>query len=181
VKEAGVSHLIGGYTELGWTALKAILLFTVAVIGLRLSERRMLAEFNVFDFAVAVAVGAIIGRTATSSNTSFATGLIALVTLLVAHRLVAVLRRGGLLAGLLDRRPLVLVAQGRMQPPALRSAGLTQRDVYRLLRQAGQADLDDLQYVLYEEHGGITVVRADRPRGEAIRIGLVEAGIDDAL
>src|ERR1700761_2991278 len=108
--------MIGGYTELGWTALKAILLFTVAVIGLRLSERRMLAEFNVFDFAVAVAVGAIIGRTATSSNTSFATGLIALVTLLVAHRLVAMLRRGGLLAGLLDRRPLVLVAQGRMQP-----------------------------------------------------------------
>lgn len=174
-----MSHLFGGYTELGWTALKAILLFAVAVIGLRLSQRRILAEFNVFDFAVTVAVGAIIGRTATSSTTSFATGAVALITLLVAHRLVAMLRRRGLLAGLLDRRPLVLVAQGRMQAPALRSAGLTQRDVYRLLRQAGQPDLDALQYVLYEAFGGITIVRTDRPRGEAIRVGLADAGIDD--
>ncbi len=176
-----MAHLFSAYTELGWTALKAFLLFTVAVIGLRLSERRILAEFNVFDFAVTVAVGAIIGRTATSSTTSFATGLVALVSLLVAHRLVAVLRRRGLLAGLLDRRPLVLVAHGRMQAAALRSAGLTQRDVYRLLRQAGQADLDAVQYVLYEELGGITIVRADRPRGEAVRVGLADAGIDDAL
>ena len=157
----------------------SILLFIVAVFGLRLSERRLLAEFNAFDFAVTVAVGAIVGRTATSSNTSFATGLVALATLLVAHRLVAALRQRGLLGGLLDRRPLILVAQGRMQAPALRSAGLTRGDVYRLLRQAGQGDLDTLQYVLYET-GGITIVRTDRPYGEAIRVGLADAGVDEA-
>lgn len=121
----GMSHLFGGYPELGWTALKAILLFVVAVVGLRLSERRLLAEFSPFDFAVTVAVGAIVGRTATSSNTSFASGAVALVTLLLAHRLVAIMRRRGLLGRLLDRRPLILVSHGRMQAPALRSAGLT--------------------------------------------------------
>lgn len=174
----GMSHLFGGYPELGWTALKAILLFVVAVVGLRLSERRLLAEFSPFDFAVTVAVGAIVGRTATSSNTSFASGAVALVTLLLAHRLVAIMRRRGLLGRLLDRRPLILVSHGRMQAPALRSAGLTRGDVYRLLRQAGQGDLDVLQYVLYES-GGITIVRADEPPGDATRVGLADAGIDN--
>jgi hypothetical protein len=65
-----------------------------------------------------------------------------------------------------------------MQAPALRSAGLTRGDVYRLLRQAGQGDLGVLQYVLYES-GGITIVRTDEPAGDATRVGLADAGIDN--
>ncbi len=116
-------HLLGSYAELGWTALKALLLFVVAVVGLRLSERRVVAQLNVFDFVVIVAVGAIVGRTATSSSESFATGAVALITLLIVHRIVAELRRRGWLGGALDRAPLVLCAHGQLQPDALRTAG----------------------------------------------------------
>lgn len=172
-------YLIGQYSQLGWTALKAILLFTIAVIGLRVSRRRMLAELNIFDFVVAVAIGAIIGRTATSLTTSFATGAVALITLFAAHRIVAELHRRGWLGELLTRKPLILLTNGRLQPTALRTAGLTERDVYRLLRQAGESDVNALQYVLFEERGEITIVRAGQPTGEAIRVGLAEAGIDD--
>ncbi|MDA3662425.1 DUF421 domain-containing protein [Mycobacterium xenopi] len=174
-------YLIGQYDQLGWTALKTLLLFTVAVLGLRMSKRRMLAQLNVFDFVVAVAIGAIIGRTATSSTTSFATGAVALVTLLVAHRVVAELHRRGWLGGLLTRRPLILVANGQLQRTALHAAGLADRDVYRLLRQSGNDEIHALQYVLYEEGGRLAVVRAGQPYGEAVRAGLVEAGIDMAV
>src|SRR5260370_27956533 len=85
-----VRELIGGASGLGWVAVKAVLLFTVAVIGLRLGERRTLAQLSAFDFAVAVAIGAIIGRGATASDTSFATSAVALVTFLVAHPVVAI-------------------------------------------------------------------------------------------
>ncbi|MGH3542749.1 MAG: DUF421 domain-containing protein [Mycobacterium sp.] len=172
-------YLLGQYAQLGWTALKTLLLFTIAVIGVRLSGRRMLAQLNVFDFVVAVAVGAIIGRTATSSTTSFATGAVALITLLVLHRIVAELHRRGWLGGLLTRRPLILVARGRLQEPALRAAGLADRDVYRLLRQAGEADIEALQYVIFEAGGQITVARAGQAYGEALRAGLAEAGVGD--
>lgn len=172
-------YLIGQYEQLGWTALKAVLLFIVAVIGLRVSRRRMLAELNVFDFVVAVAIGAIIGRTATSATTSFATGAVALLALFAAHRIVAELHRRGWLGELLIRKPLVLLANGRLQPKALRTAGLADRDVYRLLRQAGQSDVENLRYVLFEERGEVTIVRAGEPYGEAIRVALADAGVDD--
>ena len=81
-----VAELIGGVGGLGWVAVKAVLLFALAVIGLRVAERRTLAQLSAFDFAVAVAIGAIIGRGATASDTSFATSATALLTLLVAHR-----------------------------------------------------------------------------------------------
>lgn len=88
-----MGHLIGHYQSLGWTAAKALLLFAMAVIGLRLAERRTLAQLSAFDFAVTIAVGAIIGRTATSADTSFATGAVALLTVLLAHHGIAIMHR----------------------------------------------------------------------------------------
>ena len=52
-----VPELIGGGSGLGWVAVKAVLLFAGAVIGLRLGEPRTLARLNAFDFAVAVTIG----------------------------------------------------------------------------------------------------------------------------
>ena len=86
-------ELAGGTGGLSWVAVKAVLMFAVTIVGLRLGERRTLAHLGAFDFAVAVAIGAIIGRTVTASSASFATGAVALVTLLGAHRLVAFARR----------------------------------------------------------------------------------------
>src|SRR6516164_8795268 len=96
-----VLGLVGATGALGWVAVKTVAIFAVAVIGLRLGERRTLAQLGAFDFAVAVAVGAIIGRTVTTPA-SFATGAVALVALLGAHRLVAFARRHSRIARLID-------------------------------------------------------------------------------
>jgi uncharacterized membrane protein YcaP (DUF421 family) len=134
-----VPELIRGASGLGWVAVKAVLLFTVAVIGLRLGERRTLAQLSAFDFAVAVAIGSIIGRGATASDTSFATSAVALVTFLVAHRLVAIGRRHSRVIRLIDHPPRILVVRGKLQEGELARAGLTATDVYALLRQNGVA------------------------------------------
>jgi uncharacterized membrane protein YcaP (DUF421 family) len=171
-----VNELIGGGTGLGWVAVKALLLFAVAVIGLRLAERRTIAQLSAFDFAVAVAVGAIVGRGATASDTSFADSAIALVTLLVAHRVVAILRRHSRVVRLIDHPPRVLVAHGELQGRELARAGLTAADVYALLREKGIADLGQVGYLLYEARGTVTVIGADREPGPLERDGLNASG-----
>lgn len=171
-----VDELIGGVSGLGWVAVKAALLFAVAVIGLRLGERRTLAQLGAFDFAAAVAFGTIIGRTATAADTSFATGATALVTLLVAHRVVAFLRRRGRAAWVIDHPPRVLMAHGELLGRELARAGLTPADVYGLLRQRGIADPAQVGYLLYETKGNITVIGAGAEPGPLMRHGLAAAG-----
>jgi uncharacterized membrane protein YcaP (DUF421 family) len=171
-----VRELIGGAGGLGWVAVKAVLLFTVAVIGLRLGERRTVAMLSAFDFAVAVAVGAIIGRGATASDTSFATSAVALVTLLVAHRVVAVLRLHSRVVRLIDHPPRVLVARGELRRRDLARTGLTDADVYELLREKGVGDLRQVGYLLYETRGTVTVIGADREPGPLARAGLDASG-----
>jgi len=176
-----MSQLIGGAGGLGWVVAKAVLMFAVAVVGLRLGERRTLAQLGAFDFAVAVAIGSIIGRTVTASDTSFLTGAVALVTLLAVHRLVALARRRSRIARALDHPPRVLVAQGKIQRRELARAGLTDADVHALLRQQGVDDLGRVGYLLYETRGATTLVSADREPGPLTRDVLSSAGFDHAI
>jgi uncharacterized membrane protein YcaP (DUF421 family) len=171
-----VNELIGGTSGLGWVAVKAVLLFAVAVIGLRLGERRTIAQLSAFDFAVAVAVGAIIGRGATATDTPFSYSAVALVTLLIAHRVVAILRRRSRVVRLIDHPPRVLVARGELQLRELARAGLTAADVYALLREKGIADLGQVGYLLYEARGTVTVIGAGREPFPLERDGLDASG-----
>jgi uncharacterized membrane protein YcaP (DUF421 family) len=174
-----MSELIGGAGGLGWVAAKAVLLFAVAVIGLRLGERRTLAQLGAFDFAVAVAIGSIIGRTVTASDTSFLTGAVALVTLLAVHRLVALARRHSRIARAIDHPPRVLVARGAIQEREAARAGLTTADVYALLRSHGVEDLHQVSYLLYETRGSTTLVRGDADPGPVTQAALSAAGFSN--
>lgn len=175
-----VPELVGGADGLGWVVAKAVLIFAVAITGLRLGERRTLAQLGAFDFAVAVATGSIIGGTAISPSVSLLSGAVALVSLLVAHRLVAYVRRHSQLARMIDHPPRVLVARGELQDRELARAGLTAADVYALLRQHGVDDLGQVGYLLYETRGMTTFIRATAEPGPLVRDGLSAAGHRDA-
>lgn len=160
--------LVGGATQLGWVALKALLLFVTAVVGFRLGERRTLAEMSAFDFAAAVAVGAIIGRVPNSSTTSYVAGAVTLVTVLAAHRVIACLRHLPPLARWVDHPPRVLVAEGQVLAGELRKSGLTRQDLHGLLRQHGVGDLAEVWFVVFEQRGQVSVIRrqgGDRANG----------------
>jgi uncharacterized membrane protein YcaP (DUF421 family) len=170
-----MQELFGGAGDLGWVVVKAVLLFLVAVIGLRLGERRTIAQLSTWDFAVAVAIGTIIGRTATVPSTSFATAAVALLALMAVHRAVAFARRHSRVARAIDYPPRVLVAGGRLRGQELVSAGLTAADVFMLLRLHGVSDLSEVGYLLYEPSGRTTLIRAGEEPGPVMQQGLALA------
>jgi len=108
-----MDHLVGGVGELGWVALKALLLYLTAVLGFRVGQRRTLADLSPFDFVAAVAVGSIVGRVPNASDASYLAGLATLAALLLAHWGLTRLRRFPSVAHLLEQTPRLLVAQGR--------------------------------------------------------------------
>ena len=156
--EERMSWLTSPWPDLAVVAAKAGLMYATALVCLRVAQRRTLAQWTIIDFAAAVAVGAIVGRTAVAESQSYATGAVALASIVVAHRLASLLRFQPLLARLADYRIRVLVADGKVRRTQLRLCGLTDNDLYAELRQHGVFDIELLQYVLYEAKGGLTVV-----------------------
>jgi uncharacterized membrane protein YcaP (DUF421 family) len=168
-----MSWLTSPWPELAVVAAKAGLMYGTALVCLRLAQRRTLAQWTIIDFAAAVAVGAIVGRTAIADSQSYATGAVALASIVVAHRLASLLRFQPLLGKLADYRIRVLVADGCVRRRQLRWCGLTANDLYAELRQRGVFDIAELQYVLYEAKGGLTVV----PRQTTSPSPLVSQGL----
>lgn len=170
--------LTGDWTNLGLVAAKAALMYVTALVGLRLGERRTLSQWTIIDFATAVAMGAIIGRSAIAKTQSYVTGAVALVTLVVIHRIVSALRFTDPVGKLVDHRVRVLVAHGQLRPRELRKCAITQNDLFAHLREQGVFDLGSIRYVLYETKGHLTVV-PEQPTGDD-ELPLVRAGLRNA-
>lgn len=167
--------LIGGWTHDGQVVAKAALMYATALVALRVGERRTLAQWTIIDFATAVALGAIIGRTAVADNQSYLTGAVAVVTLVVVHRILSLLRFTPL-AKLFDHRVRVLVRDGQVRRGELLRCGITDNDLFTHLRERGFFDLADIHYVLYETKGNLTIV----PSSVRDPSGLVAAALDSA-
>lgn len=148
-----------------WTLLGAVLIGTigvyVAVIALtRLSGVRSLAKMSSFDFAATVAVGSAVASTALGS-TPLASGVLALALLYALQWTVARLRRRGLLGGLVDNRPLLLMAGSQLVEANLRQAGVSPSEVWAALRQAGVLRREDVRAVVLETTGDLSVLSGD--------------------
>jgi uncharacterized membrane protein YcaP (DUF421 family) len=67
-------------------------MYATALLALRVVERRTLEQWTIIDFATAVAMGAIIGRTAIAGTRSYLTGAVAFCTLILIHRMASFIR-----------------------------------------------------------------------------------------
>lgn len=155
--------LLGSWRTVGYVVLTTALIYFSTLAGVRFAERRTLAEMSIFDFVVAVSLGAIIGRTATGAS-SYVQGIAAVLTLLAAHRVVSWARMRSALALRVAGRPaLLLVSQGEVLSGALRRAHLTVDDLYCVLREHGVGRLEDVAALVLEPRGAFSVIRTGAP------------------
>jgi uncharacterized membrane protein YcaP (DUF421 family) len=147
-----------GIHYLAWIGIKTILLYATAIVGLRLAKQRLLAELSPFDFVAAVAIGAIVGRIPSASDADYLAGAATLLTVLAAHALICYLRRHPTIALVVEQPPRLLVANGKIREDETRRCGLSRADIDTLLRQRGVHHLSDVQYLIFEQRGAVSLV-----------------------
>lgn len=154
-----MEYLFGGPGEMWWVAAKAVLLYLVVVLAFRVGPRRALADLSAFDFVAAVAIGSIVGRVPNAHDASFWHGLATLLAVLGCHYALTRLRLVPGVAGALEQPPLLLLAEGRVLPEALRRAAMTEADLFALLRRQGVGDPAEVRYAILETRGQLSVIR----------------------
>jgi uncharacterized membrane protein YcaP (DUF421 family) len=152
-----LEQLVDGWRPATYAAVKALALFITATAAFRLTLRRTIAEFTPFDWVTAVAVGAIVGRTATAADTSWLTGAAALLALIAAHDIVARLRFIPWVRRAVDPPIRVLIRDGQVDQPNLRRCGLTREDLNAILRQHGHHTPTGVRLALFETKGVVSV------------------------
>lgn len=166
-----LAQFFSGWQPAAYAALKALALFATAAALFRVMLRRTIAEFTPFDWVTGVAVGAVVGRTATAADTSWSTGTAALLTLIVAHDLVARLRFIPWMRRLVDPPVRVLISEGQVNDANLKRCRLTRGDLDAILRQHGHQTSADVRLALFETKGVVSVISDSQPSGTDERSG----------
>lgn len=154
------------WTELGmmwsqvWlTITTAVGVYAAILVLSRLFGQRQFATVSTYDLAFNFALGSLIGRTVLI-RFSLLNAVVALCTMFVLHAATGWLHhRNRVLHHLIQNRPVLLAADGRLLDDALHRTGTSRVEVYQAARLKGLGSLDDVAAVTLERNGQFSFVR----------------------
>jgi len=145
--------------------LRAIAVYVILLLMLRISGKRTVGQFSPFDMLVIVLLGTAVQNSLIGEDYSLLGGLLLAATLVGCNWIVGYLTaRSPRLDRLVEGSPVLLARDGELYPSALRSQNLSRADIDEALREAGLNDIAHAALVTLEVDGAITVVPKDDKR-----------------
>lgn len=157
-------------TELGASAAQvAVVVFSTIgiylsfIVLVRMVGQRSLASMSSFDFGCVIALGAVMGRTVLLETPTLLTGIVGLGTLFAMQGVLGVLRTQQRLDRLMNRSPVLLMSGDRLLRDNMRKAHVVEDEIRQNLRLAGIRRLEEVQSVVLERNGAVSVIRCGMP------------------
>jgi len=158
--------------------LRSIAVYLFLVLALRLAGKRELAQLNSLDLVVLLLLSNTVQNAIIGADNSLVGGLLGATVLLAANYLIV--RLGFQLPALartLGGTPTVLVRKGRTVDGNLRRYLITREELMAAVRRQGARNLKDIDVVVLEANGALTVEQHDRTEQVLQRLDRIEAAL----
>jgi uncharacterized membrane protein YcaP (DUF421 family) len=160
--------------QLGVTPIEIVvrttIIYLLFLVFLRLSGKRQLGQFTLFDIALVLLAANALQPAMTGPDQSVTGGVIIVITIFSLNRLVAEARvRVPFVRRLLEFEPTVIGRDGQWLEDELEKQGLDLEDVEAALREHGLERAEQLKLAMLEEDGSISIVPADGEDNYAAR------------
>jgi uncharacterized membrane protein YcaP (DUF421 family) len=147
------------WSGLGRVLLVGTLAYVALVVLLRISGKRTLSKMNAFDLVVTVAFGSTLATVLLSKDVPLAEGVTAFALLVVLQLVITWLSvRSDRIQQLVKAQPTLLLYRGRLLRDAMRRERITEEEIRAAVRSQGIASLDDVDAVVIETEGTISVM-----------------------
>lgn len=164
------------WSVLGRTLLVGVLAYLTVVLIVRVSGKRTLSKMNAFDLIVTVALGSTLASIVLSPDVSLAEGGLAFAVLAGMQFVISWSSvRCGWIRRLVTARPQLLFSEGRMMEEAMRRARVTVHEVYAAMRKAGHVSTGDVDAVVLETDGTLSVLKSAASGGKTTLHGVSDA------
>ncbi|NLT19442.1 MAG: DUF421 domain-containing protein [Syntrophomonadaceae bacterium] len=140
-------------------ALRAAIMYFMALIMIRLLGKRALGELGPFDFVVMTGVGHTVVSIALDKSIPYYEGIIILATLAGLEYIMGFLAlKNEKLSNLIVGKPVVLIESGRIIKKNLAKEKFNVDDLLQELRKKGIRDIDEVEIGILESCGGFSVI-----------------------
>lgn len=145
------------------TIVVGMLAYLTLVLFLLVSGKRTLAKLNAFDLVVTVALGSTLSATLLQESVALAEGAVALALLIAMQFIVTFTSvRWGAFARAIRSEPTLLATRGSFCEGAMRSQRITAGEVESAIRASGASGIDEVECVVLESDGTLSVVLTAR-------------------
>jgi uncharacterized membrane protein YcaP (DUF421 family) len=141
-------------------SLRGVIVFVVAIVLVRVANRRFLAKMSPFDVILGFMLASMLARAINGSG-PFLPSLVGAFVLIMLHRFFAALAfRYHVFGTLVKGNAEVLVDEGKAKSDPMRRYRISERDLQEEMRINGNIeDLKDVQKAVIERNGQISVVK----------------------
>jgi len=141
------------------TFIITVLAYFSLILMLRISGKRTLSKMNAFDFTVTVALGSTLAAVSLNKEIPLADGALALGLLVSLQFLITWLSvRINYVKSIITSTPSLILYKGEMISSALKRERITSEEVWAKAREKGYSSLGDIDAMILETTGEITVV-----------------------
>jgi uncharacterized membrane protein YcaP (DUF421 family) len=142
------------------TVLRAVSMYLVLMVVLKIAGRRTLLEMTSFDLILLLIISEATQQALLGNDFSVTGASLTIITLIVVDILFGMLKsRFPRLDMLIDGIPLILVENGRFLPERARKAGISQDDIMNSARSSGGLErLDQIKFAILEKNGKISII-----------------------
>ena len=139
--------------------LRAVVVYVVVLVMVRLSGKRALGQITPFDVLLIVLLGNAVQNALLGQDTSLAGGLLLAATLITLNYTVGwVTTRSRRMERLIEGEPVLVARDGNLRDSVLRRELITQADFDAAMRQQGCGGIEEVALALLEINGHITIV-----------------------
>lgn len=146
------------WSDLGRILVVGPLAYAALVAVLRMSGARTLSKLNAFDLVVTVALGSTLATVLLSADVTLAEGVLGLALLVLLQFVVSrASHRWPAVERVVKSEPVLLYRGGFLEAP-MRRARVTEDEVRQVARGSGRASLDEVEAVVLETDGTLSVL-----------------------
>ncbi len=139
--------------------IRTVIFFIVLTAVMRLAGKRQIGEMQVSEFVTAFLISEMAALPITDIDIPLLHGIVAICTLGCLETIISfVTRKSVTIRRLLIGEPVVLIADGKIIEKALTKARITLDDIFSQIREAGYRNIGDVQYVILEQNGKMSVL-----------------------
>lgn len=140
--------------------LRAILLYGLVYLVLRLTGKRQVADLQPFDLLITLLIADLAGCAIADTNIPLAYSVVPILALyLVQQFLTWVCLKSNALRRVICGSPMILIADGVLQEDAMRKTNYTIIDLLDQLRSKDVFDIGGVAYAILETNGSMSILQ----------------------
>lgn len=147
------------------TFIRAIILYTLVLIVMRIMGKREIGQLQPFELAIAIMIADLASIPMSDIGTPITNGIVPILGLLVMHLLISLLNMKSIKARqIICGKPRILIYRGKIDEKALIKERFTLNELQERLRSNNISNIADVEYAILETSGQVTVIQKPNKR-----------------